>query len=213
MCWKPYSSPKWGWSFWLTINFPKCCPKHWIWGKEWDERGNLGGLTFFLREEQELVITSLLEQNSMVLWNSCKGSHKITLIPSFVHWGNVAIPMDLSSSEEPWFWLLLTLLPNGPHSNEPALAKKSFWLSAELVKLPAECSLPVTVTQGSGMELPETQQRWEWGPMWFGSALINIALPPINLTRYWPRWDKEINRFSVTKTKHYYFHFNFKMLL
>lgn len=27
------------------------------------------------------------------------------------------------------------------------------------------------------MWLPETQQRWEWGPMGFGTALVNIAFP------------------------------------
>lgn len=54
--------------------------------------------------------------------------------------------MDLSSSEVlPILQLLPTLLPNGPHSNEPALAKKSFRVASELLKLPAECSLPASV--------------------------------------------------------------------
>lgn len=51
--------------------------------------------------------------------------------------------MDLSSFEALTILQLHpALLPNGPHSNEPALAKKSFRLASESLKLPAECSPP-----------------------------------------------------------------------
>lgn len=54
--------------------------------------------------------------------------------------------MDLSSFEALTILQLRpTLLPNGPHSNEPDLAKKSFRLASESLKLPAECSLPACV--------------------------------------------------------------------
>ena len=87
--------------------------------------------------------------------------------------------MDLSSSKELRILQVLPpFLPNGLHSSEPALAKKLFRLALGLLKLPAECSLPVWVlTLCSGMWLPETQQKWEWGPRGFGTALVNITFP------------------------------------
>lgn len=75
--------------------------------------------------------------------------------------------MGLSSSEVlAILQLLRTLLPNGPHCSEPALAKKSLPLASELLERPAECSPSVSVDSVLGCGFPRhsggEEAQWAW---------------------------------------------------